>query len=174
MGRDSSVGIATATGLDGPEIESRWWRDFPHLSRPALGPTQPPGHGVESSWNVMALGDAQEGKWRGKWRMEWVASTLHYLGTYPALLPLMRTPRLPLVDWADAPADLNGLVRFAERQNLVSASVPSHFKRSLLCLSRGAKRPGWVDLPSSSSDKVKERVVLQLYSFSGPLWPVPG
>ena len=31
----------------------------------------------------------------------------------------------------DAPADLNGLVRFAERRNLVSARVPSHFKRSL-------------------------------------------
>ena len=46
---------------------------------------------------------------------------------YPALLPLMRTPRLPAVDWTDAPADLNGLVRFAERRNLVSARVPSHF-----------------------------------------------
>ena len=34
----SSVGIATAYGLDGPGIESRWERDFPHLSRPALGP----------------------------------------------------------------------------------------------------------------------------------------
>jgi len=44
----------------------------------------------------------------------------------------MRTPRLPIVDWTDAPADLNGLVRFAEKQNLVSARVPSHFKRSLL------------------------------------------
>jgi hypothetical protein len=29
------------------------------------------------------------------------------------------------------PADLNGLVRFAERRNMVSARVPSHFKRSL-------------------------------------------
>jgi len=29
------------------------------------------------------------------------------------------------------PADLNGLVRFAERRNLVSARVPSHFKRGL-------------------------------------------
>jgi len=37
------VGIATAYGLDGPGIESRWrGRDFPHLSRPALGPIQPP------------------------------------------------------------------------------------------------------------------------------------
>jgi len=50
---------------------------------------------------------------------------------YPALLPPMRTPRLPVVDWTDAPADLNGFVRFAERRKLVSARVPSHFKRSL-------------------------------------------
>jgi len=53
---------------------------------------------------------------------------------YPALLPLMRTPRLPAVDWTDTPADLNGLVRFAERPNLVSERVPSHFKRTLLTI----------------------------------------
>jgi len=41
-GQDSSVGIATGYGLDGPGIESRWERDLPHLSRTALGPTQPP------------------------------------------------------------------------------------------------------------------------------------
>jgi hypothetical protein len=41
-GPGSVVGIATAYGLDGPGIESRWGRDFPHLSRPALRPTQPP------------------------------------------------------------------------------------------------------------------------------------
>jgi hypothetical protein len=34
----SVVGIATGYGLDGPRIESRWGRDFPHLSRPVLGP----------------------------------------------------------------------------------------------------------------------------------------
>jgi hypothetical protein len=32
---------------------------------------------VDSSWNVMAHGDAREGIWRGNWRMVWVASTLH-------------------------------------------------------------------------------------------------
>jgi hypothetical protein len=36
------VGIATGYGLDDSGIESRWRRDFPHLSRPSLGPTQPP------------------------------------------------------------------------------------------------------------------------------------
>jgi hypothetical protein len=38
--RDSSVGIATHYGLDGPGIEPRWGQDFPHLSRPVLGSTQ--------------------------------------------------------------------------------------------------------------------------------------
>ena len=41
-GQYSAVGIATCYGLDGPGIESRWGRDFPHPSRPALGSTQPP------------------------------------------------------------------------------------------------------------------------------------
>jgi len=40
-GPGSVVGIATGYGLDGPGIDSRWRRDFPYLSRPALGPTQP-------------------------------------------------------------------------------------------------------------------------------------
>jgi hypothetical protein len=56
---------------------------------------------------------------------------------YPALLPLMLTPQLPAVDCTDAPADLNGLVRFAERRNVVSARVASHFKRSVICHSVG-------------------------------------
>ena len=42
QGPGSVVGIATAYGLDDPGIESRWRRDFPHQSRPALRPTQPP------------------------------------------------------------------------------------------------------------------------------------
>ena len=36
------VGIVTRYGLGGPGIESRWGRDFPHPSRKALRPTQPP------------------------------------------------------------------------------------------------------------------------------------
>jgi len=37
-----SVSILTGYGLDGLGMESWLGRDFPHLSRPALGPTQPP------------------------------------------------------------------------------------------------------------------------------------
>jgi len=83
---------------------------------------------LEWKRNLVAHGEAREEKWRGKRRMEWAASSLAlYLNTvYPALLPLMRTPRLPAADWTDTHADINGLVRFAGRQNLVSARVPSH------------------------------------------------
>ena len=42
LGRDGSVDIATRYGLDGPGIETRWRWNFPHQSRPALGPTQSP------------------------------------------------------------------------------------------------------------------------------------
>ena len=42
VGRDSAVGIATRYRPAGSVIESRWDRDFPYLSKPALGPTQPP------------------------------------------------------------------------------------------------------------------------------------
>ena len=58
VGRDSSVGIATRYGLDGQGIESRWGRDFPHPSRPALGPT-----------SLLYNGDRDftEGKAAGAW-----------------------------------------------------------------------------------------------------------
>jgi hypothetical protein len=58
--------------------------------------------------------------------MEWVASTLTLPRkvVYSSLLTLIRTPRLPALD-------LNGLVRYGERRNLVSARVPSHFKRTI-------------------------------------------
>jgi hypothetical protein len=60
MGRDSLVGIATRYGLDGPGIESRWVQAFPHLSRPALEPTQLP-----IKW---LPGLFLEGKAAGAWR----------------------------------------------------------------------------------------------------------
>jgi hypothetical protein len=48
VGRDSVVGIATRYGLDGPGIESRWGRGFPHQSRPVSFPgVKRPGRGVD-------------------------------------------------------------------------------------------------------------------------------
>jgi hypothetical protein len=42
VGRDSSVGIATRYGLDGPGFGSRWCRDFSYPSRPTPRLTHPP------------------------------------------------------------------------------------------------------------------------------------
>ena len=84
----------------------------------------------------MSYRDAREGK-----RMEWVASTLHTTSEH--CVSSITTADAPTsaassrLNWRP-PADLNGLVRFAERRNLVSARVPSHFKRSLHSLVRGA------------------------------------
>jgi hypothetical protein len=60
VGQDSVVCIVTRYGLEGPGIESRWGRDFPQPSRPALGPTQPP-----IQW-VLGLfpGSKAAGAWR--------------------------------------------------------------------------------------------------------------
>jgi hypothetical protein len=60
VGWDSSVGVAIRRELDGPGIESRWGRDFPHSCRPALGPTQTP-----IKW---APGLFHGGKAAGAWR----------------------------------------------------------------------------------------------------------
>ena len=63
-----SVGTATPYVLDGPGVESRWVRDFPHLSRSALGATQLPESPaamfkvklLPSSWRYDTV-------WSGEW-----------------------------------------------------------------------------------------------------------
>jgi hypothetical protein len=67
-----SVRTATATryGLDGPGIESRWRRDFPHLSRPALWPTQHPIQWVPGLFSG--------GKAAGAWR--WPSTPIYHRG----------------------------------------------------------------------------------------------
>ena len=54
----SSVGIATGYGLDGPGIESRWGRDFPRLSRPALGPPSL----LYNGYRVFSVGKERPGR----------------------------------------------------------------------------------------------------------------
>ena len=89
----------------------------------------PPEHRytpVELWLHTVTHGRGSEGE-TGERSGEPVPFTLPRNMVYRAFLPLMRTPRLPVVDWTDTPpADLNGLVRFAGRRILVSARVPSH------------------------------------------------
>jgi hypothetical protein len=69
--------------LDGPGIESRWGRDFPRPSRPALDPTQPPLQLVSGlfPWDKAA------GAWR--WRpLPYNDEVKNYIGwTLPLPLP---------------------------------------------------------------------------------------
>jgi len=85
---------------------------------------------VDCSWNVMAHGDAREGKWRGNWWMQWVASTLHTTSEHGVssitTADVHSSAASSQLNWRPQ-ADLNGLVRLAERLNLVSARVPSYF-----------------------------------------------
>jgi len=70
---------------------------------------------------------------KGNKRMEWVTSKRHMTAEH-RLARAVQTLQADVHSSpasTDAPADLNGLVRFAERRNLVSMRVPSHFKRSL-------------------------------------------
>ena len=54
----SSVGRVIRYGLDGLGIESRWVQVFPHPSRPALRPTQPP-----IQWVLGLSGGKAAGAW---------------------------------------------------------------------------------------------------------------
>jgi hypothetical protein len=60
VGRHSAVSMATRCRLNGPGVESRWRQEFPHPSRPALWPTQPPVKWVPGLFT--------EGKAAGGWR----------------------------------------------------------------------------------------------------------
>jgi len=94
----------------------------------------------------MAHGDVREGKWRGNRRMEWVASTLHTTSEHGlssiTTADTHTSAASSRLNWRP-PADLNGLVRFAERLNLISARVPSHFNWPLLQVAlRTSEREG--------------------------------
>ena len=89
---------------------------------------------VDSSWNVTAHGDTRKGKWRGNWQMGLVASTL-YTTLEHGVSSITTTDAHTSAAGSRQlmpPANLRGLV-FAERRNLVSTRVPSHFKRSQPC-----------------------------------------
>jgi hypothetical protein len=60
VGWNRAIDIATRYGLDGPEIESRYWRDFMHSSRLALEHSLTPIQWVPCPFP----GDKAAGVWR--------------------------------------------------------------------------------------------------------------
>jgi len=91
-GPDNSFSIATAYGLDGPGIESWWGRGFPHLSRPVLGPTQPPVQWVtrlSPGGKERPRRDADPFQYHGQERVElYLDSPYGPYGLYRASVPV--------------------------------------------------------------------------------------
>ena len=120
MGRDSSVGIATRYRLDGPGVESRWGRDFQHLSRPALGPTQPPIQWVP--------GIFPGGKVAGAWRWPPTPSSADVKERVELYLYSPSGPSWPVLGWTlPLPLPLGNLLQFPVTMSLlaqISSSAP--------------------------------------------------
>jgi len=91
-GRDSSVRIATRYGLEGQGIKSRWWRDFPHPSRPALGPTQ--------SSIQRVLGPLPGGKAAGAWRWPPTPSSAKVKERVELYFYSPSGPSWPVIGWS--------------------------------------------------------------------------
>ena len=89
---------------------------------------------VESSWNVMAHGEARQGKWRENWWMQWVAATLHTTWEHGVssitTADAHTSAASSRLNWRP-PTELNGLARFAERRNLVSVRVCHHISNAV-------------------------------------------
>jgi hypothetical protein len=90
-GRDSSVSTETCYGLDGPGIECRCGRDFPHLSRPAVGPTQPPIQWVPSLF--------PGGKAAGEWRWPSTPFSTEVIERVELYLYSPSGPSWPVLGW---------------------------------------------------------------------------
>ena len=88
---------------------------------------------TECVWNLMAYGDAREGKWRGNWRMEWVASTLHITSEHGVSSitngDAHTSAASTRLSWS--PHRFKWTRPFRRKTKLVSARVPSRFKRSI-------------------------------------------
>jgi hypothetical protein len=137
-------------GLDGPRIESRWGRNFSHLSRTALGPTQPPVQSVP-------------GLYRGKERPERDADTSFLL--VPWSRKDRAIPILPL--WALRPVQS---LSVCTRGALLLPLWALRPVQSLSACTRGALLlPLWALRPVQSLSACTRGALLLLARHLGPL-----
>ena len=91
---------------------------------------------TEYGWNVMAHVDARVGKWMGNWRMQWVASTLHTTSKHGlssiTTADAHTSAASSRLNWRP-PADLNGLVRFALKDEIWFLRVCHQFQLASTC-----------------------------------------
>ena len=87
---------------------------------------------LDPSWNVMAHGDAREGKWRRNWRMEWVASTLHTTSEHGVSSITTADAHTSAARWRQnrRPQWFKWTRPFRRMTKSGFCTVPSHFKRS--------------------------------------------
>jgi hypothetical protein len=81
--------MATRYGLDDPQIESRWRRDFLHLFRLALWSTQPP---------VQCVPGLSRGKEAGAWR--WLHPSTVEVKERIELYFSLSGPSWPVIGWS--------------------------------------------------------------------------
>ena len=95
-------------------------------------------------WHTVTHGRGSEG---GNWRMEWVASTLHTTSEHDvssiSTTDAHTSAASSRLNWCPQ-ADLNVLVRFAERQNLVYTRVPLHFSWPLAVVQWCIRQILWI------------------------------
>ena len=98
--------------------DSAWLCEWPSALRKGCAPCNYSHCVVDSSWNMMAHGDAREGKWSGNWRMERVASTLHTTPEHGVssitTADAHTSAASSRLNWCP-PSDLNGLGPFRRK-----------------------------------------------------------
>jgi len=89
---------------------------------------------------------------------------------YPALLPLMRTPRLPVVDWTDAPRRFKWTRPFRRKTEIWFLCVCHHVPTGLYYCTTAALMRSDLTWRSFSKAKLVEVAWLSSLGCMGKLW----
>jgi hypothetical protein len=123
---------------------------------------------VESSWNVMAHGDAREGKWRGCWRMEWVASTLHTTSELGVSSITTADAHISAansrLNWRPTPISMDSSV--SPKDEIWFPRLCHHISNAVYWLGNG-RGGGWLRSPATLTSG-KEPQVLLNWGLGGP------